>query len=130
MRTGNPYTLWPSGVGWVVGGLSATPAEIARDFGFKFITIPDDPSPVEVVAICDEAIGQFLLRHDLGGPSNGTDVEVDADVTRAAGLAAVRRQLRLERDAFEWITDQERWPYVTPLMAEARATKSRTPKPA
>ena len=125
MKTGDPHALWPSGVGWTIGGLNLMPAEISRDFGLRFITVDDDLSPIEVAAVDDDDIGQFLLRRDQNGPAPGTDVEVDAAISRDDALAAVLRQMGLNTTAFEWITTVARWPYAPPRSSRPANNRNR-----
>ena len=106
----NPAS-WPTGGPWIVGGVSLLPEQLVSEFPSEFPSgferDVDDLDEFDAAYINDEEIGPILFLRHVRTPEAGTEVLVDAGVTRKAADAALRRRLRVVKVPYSWRTPSE-----------------------
>lgn len=114
MKQTEPYAVWPSGQGWTVAILKATPEELAARKHVQFEEGCDDLDAYDLAAFPDGRVGQIWLFRHRQSPEPGTELQVDTGVPRDEGIAAARRLLGLNPDDLAWVSSYEMSPAPTP----------------
>lgn len=125
MKQAKPVDAWPSGEAWTSAILNRSPEDLAREFGISFESGRDDLDSYSLAAIESPRVGQFWLLRHLHAPMRGTEVLVDRATSRDASLAAVKAELGLGREAFEWVSSATDAPERT-ATATSRPIHART----
>ncbi|MCC7363308.1 MAG: hypothetical protein IT303_02965 [Dehalococcoidia bacterium] len=119
MRQVTAVDRWPSGMGWTVGALRGRPPQLAAHLGVAFETGIDNLGEFDLAAI-EAPFGQYWLFQHRDAPGDGTDVIVDAAVSRDDALDAVARDLgidcaELQRERMSWVNEHASAPELALL---------------
>src|SRR4051794_26549179 len=100
---------------WTVAILRMTTDRL-RDAGATLERGVDDLDAFDLAELRDPKIGTIIFLRRDHSPSKGFDVMVNAAVQRAEALKALKRSLGVVGNDFEWRTEYERFPGVSPVV--------------
>jgi hypothetical protein len=120
MKQVEPFPVWPSGEGWTVAVLRSSPATVAKRWRISFSDGADGLGPFKLAAIEEPAVGQIWLFAHSNAPVRGTEVVVDASVSRDDALAALWRELKIDVRSLSWLTQHQIHPGRQALPVDAR----------
>lgn len=98
---------WPSGYSRTVAVLSLSPQDLEHRASICFTRAADDLDALDLAVLNDPVVGQLFLQRYLRSPESGTELLVDAAISRSDALDALKRQTGLHKEDLAWLTELE-----------------------